>query len=102
MANTVRSDDRIRSVEQQRPVKVKAFDQQIDPGSVSESTRDTFTSLAEWFGEVARTLPQSLAVSSGSESLSYRELEERANRLAHRLRSQGVSRGTVVGLLLTR
>ncbi|MTD22559.1 AMP-binding protein, partial [Pseudomonas sp. CCM 7891] len=39
--------------------------------------------------QVART-PEALAVLHGAQRLSYRELNERANRLAHYLRKQGV------------
>ena len=48
--------------------------------------------------------PDALAVSvsAGAESLSYAELDGRANRLAHCLAARGVSTGTLVGLCVER
>ena len=51
--------------------------------------------------QVART-PERLAVVSEGERLTYRELNERANRLAHHLRSLGVGMETQVVLCLDR
>jgi non-ribosomal peptide synthetase component F len=49
----------------------------------------------------ART-PDALAVSGGGRSLTYRELDEQANRLAHLLRSMGVGLDVPVAVLTTR
>jgi amino acid adenylation domain-containing protein len=46
--------------------------------------------------------PDAIAVQCEGESISYRELEKRANQLAHRLRELGVQRDTLVGLCLER
>src|SRR5437764_8788077 len=54
------------------------------------------------FAEWAQRAPAALAVASANSELSYGQLETRANQLAHRLRSEGVTGGTVVGLFLTR
>ncbi len=43
-----------------------------------------------------------VAVSAGARQLTYRELDERANRLAHYLRSRGVGPDVPVGLVLER
>ncbi|HEX7773782.1 MAG TPA: amino acid adenylation domain-containing protein, partial [Pyrinomonadaceae bacterium] len=51
--------------------------------------------------QVART-PDQVAVISEEEQLSYRELNERANQLAHHLRSLGVKTESPVGILLER
>ncbi|WP_406128545.1 amino acid adenylation domain-containing protein [Streptomyces canus] len=51
--------------------------------------------------QVART-PEMVAVVSGGESVTYRELDTRANRLAHYLVAQGVGAESVVGLCLPR
>ena len=51
--------------------------------------------------QVART-PEAVAMSFEDRSMTYRELEEAANRLAHLLAGQGVGPGECVALLLAR
>jgi amino acid adenylation domain-containing protein len=46
--------------------------------------------------------PDAIAVVGGDEAVTYRELDRRANRLAHRLRALGVTRETLVGTCLHR
>ncbi|CAM5658952.1 non-ribosomal peptide synthetase [Streptomyces atroolivaceus] len=51
--------------------------------------------------QVART-PDAVAVSCAGRSLSYTELDARANQLAHRLATTGAGPGTPVGVFLER
>jgi len=51
--------------------------------------------------QVART-PEAVALSCEGQSLTYREVEEAANRLAHLLAGQGAGPGECVALLLER
>ncbi len=51
--------------------------------------------------QVART-PEAVAVTFEGRSMTYRELDEAANRLAHLLAGQGVGPGDVVAVLLER
>ena len=51
--------------------------------------------------QVARS-PEAVALTAGDTRLTYRELNERANRLAHYLRARGVGPDTLVGLCLER
>jgi amino acid adenylation domain-containing protein len=46
--------------------------------------------------------PRRTALRSGTETVTYGELEFRANRLANLLRSRGIGRGALVGLCLER
>ncbi len=46
--------------------------------------------------------PEAVAVSYGAKQISYRELNTRANQLAHYLRRRGVGPGARVGVLLER
>ena len=50
----------------------------------------------------AKTRPDAIAITAGNDSLTYRELNERANRLARYLRKHGVAPEQVVGLRLGR
>jgi amino acid adenylation domain-containing protein len=60
------------------------------------------TSIQEAFGGQLERAPDALAVSAGALGLTYRELDERANRLAHRLRGLGVGAEIPVAVLLER
>ena len=51
---------------------------------------------------LAATTPSTVAISAGGQSLTYRELNARANHLATRLRSLGAGPGTFVGIGLDR
>ncbi|HWS93644.1 MAG TPA: condensation domain-containing protein, partial [Mycobacterium sp.] len=54
-----------------------------------------------WAAQVART-PQAVALTFEGRSMTYRELEEAANRLAHLLAGCGAGPGACVALLLSR
>ncbi len=54
------------------------------------------------FEAQARDTPDNVAVVYGEQSLSYRELDRRANQLAHRLRSLGVAPEVPVGICMER
>ena len=65
------------------------------------SPRKTRTfNLADLFEVVATTVPERTAFICGDQRLSYRELDERATRLASALRARGVRRGDNVGIQL--
>jgi amino acid adenylation domain-containing protein len=58
--------------------------------------------LSEMFEEQVERDPNAIAVESPGDSLTYRQLNNRAERLAQRLRSVGVGRDEVVAVLLER
>ncbi len=60
------------------------------------------SSIAEQFELQVEKRPEATALVSGSERLSYRELNERANQLAHYLKEQGVGADVVVGVCQER
>ena len=58
--------------------------------------------VAELFEERARECPGAVAVVFGERSLTYEELNVRANRLAHHLKGLGVGPSTLVAVCLER
>src|SRR5437660_11770972 len=50
----------------------------------------------------AALTPDAVAVAAPSDRLTYQELDQRSNQLAHCLRSVGVHPGSVVGLCVER
>ncbi|MCV7153385.1 condensation domain-containing protein, partial [Mycolicibacterium pyrenivorans] len=59
-------------------------------------------SVPELFAEQVARVPEAVAVTFEGRSLTYRELDETANRLAHLLVERGVGAGQCVALLLER
>ena len=60
------------------------------------------STIAELFSQQAARTPDATAVVAGTSSLSYRELDERSNRLARHLQSLGVRPETLVGIAMGR
>jgi amino acid adenylation domain-containing protein len=58
--------------------------------------------IHELFEAQADRTPDKLAVVLGSRRLTYRELNQRANQLAHFLRGEGVQPGVLVGICVDR
>ncbi|MET9447111.1 amino acid adenylation domain-containing protein [Streptomyces cinerochromogenes] len=58
--------------------------------------------LADLFEEQVRLRPDAVAVEHGTRTLTYAEVNARANRVAHYLRAQGVGPDTLVGLCAER
>lgn len=58
--------------------------------------------LAEYFEQSCDRRPQETAVIYGSSQLTYQELDQRANRLAHFLITRGFGKGEPIGILLER
>ncbi|MFD6563052.1 amino acid adenylation domain-containing protein [Micromonospora profundi] len=56
----------------------------------------------ELFEQQARRTPDALAVVGPREQLTYQELNERSNQLAHQLRADGTAVGSVVGIYARR
>jgi amino acid adenylation domain-containing protein len=60
------------------------------------------STIADLFSRQAARTPDATAVAAGNCSLSYRELNERSNRLARHLQSLGVKPDTLVGIAIGR
>ncbi|WP_413206152.1 amino acid adenylation domain-containing protein [Rhodospirillum sp. A1_3_36] len=63
---------------------------------------DLSRTLPDRFEEQVRRTPDRVAVAFGEAQLTFRALNRRANRLAHRLRAMGVTAGAIVGLYAER
>lgn len=74
---------------------------QIDLARGPDTPRPAWT-LVSRFEEHVRQSPESVAVWCGNRSLSYRELNDRSNRVAHLLAAHGVGRDQPVGLCMPR
>ncbi|MEV0280722.1 amino acid adenylation domain-containing protein [Streptomyces sp. NPDC050610] len=75
------------------------------PLDADPTTTQPPTPAACWheaFEQQARTTPDAPAVQGPHETLTYRELDERANALAHQLRRQGARPGTVAAVVMER
>jgi non-ribosomal peptide synthetase component F len=70
----------------------------------SADTRADFPQLCahELFERQAARNPEAVAVVFGDRQVSYRELNERANRVAHHLRKHGIGPDVLVGVCLNR
>ncbi|NRD67016.1 amino acid adenylation domain-containing protein, partial [Corallococcus exiguus] len=66
----------------------------------AEYARDA--TIPQLFEAQAKRTPNAVAVVSGKQRLTYRELEAKANQLAHRLRKLGVGPESRVGLCVER
>ena len=58
--------------------------------------------VSELFYECAHSVPDEIALVAGKQVLSYAQLDERVNAMAHELRKRGVMRGSIVGIIIGR
>src|SRR5690606_15723512 len=58
--------------------------------------------ITELFEEQAERTPDNIAITYEDKQLTYRELNEKSNQLAHVLRDKGVKPDDIVGLLVER
>uniref|UniRef100_UPI00389A4693 non-ribosomal peptide synthetase n=1 Tax=Tumebacillus lacus TaxID=2995335 RepID=UPI00389A4693 len=63
---------------------------------------DLEKNLHQWIEEQVDATPDAVAVVFGEETLTYRELDRQANRLAHQLVKQGVQANDLVGVSMER
>ncbi len=59
-------------------------------------------SIHQLFEEQVRQRPKAIAVKFANQDLSYQQLNQRANQLAHYLQTRGVKPGVLVGICLER
>ncbi len=71
-------------------------------GGRSERNPPTTGCIHDWFEQQAARTPEAVAVISGAEQLTYRELSLQSNRLANRLRAMGIGPEVLTGICLDR
>jgi amino acid adenylation domain-containing protein len=86
---------RLHLIDSAQRARLLAHDTQAPAG-------DATTAVHHRFEEQARRTPERPAVTGPGGTLSYGELNERANRLAHHLRDCGVAPGVAVGMCMER
>src|SRR5438270_9055758 len=84
------------------PATAAAFRSTIDTSLPRNVTRSNLVAVALNIADLAEhaidAVPDRVALICGDETLTYAELEEKANRLAHYLLDQGVKKDDKVGL----
>ncbi|UKY53399.1 amino acid adenylation domain-containing protein [Streptomyces inhibens] len=76
--------------------------QQLDEWSAGETVASPGLCAQRLFEEHAELSPDAPAVTFGSQVLTYRQLDERANQMAHLLQEHGIGPESRVGLCLDR
>jgi amino acid adenylation domain-containing protein len=77
-------------------------EQQLNEWNATTVEYPANTCLHEMFEEQVERTPDQIAVVYDEQQVSYAELNERANQLAHYLRQQGVGAEVLVGILMER
>jgi amino acid adenylation domain-containing protein len=70
--------------------------------AASRSGKPSTLGVPDFVQRQAALTPDAVAVTAGSHRLTYQQLDQRSNQLAHYLRRAGVNPGSVVGLCLER
>jgi polyketide synthase PksJ len=69
---------------------------------VAHASKDQYVSLCHLIERAARHAPDAVAIVCKGQTLTYKELGDKANQIAAKLRSVGVTRNSLVGLHLDR
>lgn len=77
-------------------------DRQEDAGAASTQATVEWTGFVQEVERQAARTPDAAAIQFGAETVTYAELNERANRLAHSLRAKGVGPERIVALMASR
>ncbi|SEG59360.1 non-ribosomal peptide synthetase [Paenibacillus sp. UNC499MF] len=77
-------------------------DRQGDAAAASAQTTAEWTGFVQEVERQAARTPDAAAIQFGAETVTYAELNERANRLAHSLRAKGVGPERIVALMASR
>lgn len=76
--------------------------QEGNAGTASAQATTAWTGFVQEVEHQAARTPDAVAIHFGTETVTYAELNERANRLAHTLRAKGVGPERIVALMASR
>ncbi|MBD2813407.1 amino acid adenylation domain-containing protein, partial [Xenorhabdus sp. Flor] len=74
----------------------------LETWNTTETLYPAALCIHQWFEQQAEKTPQATALIAGDQTLSYSELNRRANQLAHQLIGQGICPGDHIVLLFER
>ncbi len=74
----------------------------LESWNATEAAYQEAKTIQQLFEEQAERTPGATAIVFEQQRVSYAELNERANRLAHTLRADGIGKDTIVGLMTER
>ncbi len=81
---------------------INNFQQQLEGWTVTESPYPHQATIHQLFEGYAAQTPQATALLFGEETITYNQLNQQANQLAHYLQQQGVGPEVLVGVFLER
>lgn len=84
------------------PLLTHDDEDQLREFNATERPHDPGITLADLFTKHMQDYPEAVAVELGEDTLTYRQLNERANTLAHALRNCGVKTGVAVAISMER
>ncbi|MDB9526778.1 amino acid adenylation domain-containing protein, partial [Oscillatoria sp. CS-180] len=84
------------------PMLAKGERKQLGQWNQTQVDYPSHCCLHQLFEQQVEKTPQATALITNDQSLSYQDLNTRANQLAHYLQSQGVSSETLVGICMER
>ncbi|MEV5687391.1 amino acid adenylation domain-containing protein [Streptomyces sp. NPDC052164] len=97
-----RTGDRVRRLPGGQPAHLGRVDGRTEPGDSPDASDTPARPLLDLFEERAGSAPDATALVFGEDSVSYAELDARANRLAHLLAAKGAGPETVIASALDR
>ncbi|WP_264936337.1 condensation domain-containing protein, partial [Paenibacillus sp. LS1] len=90
------------SMDQIRLIDENEMDVILNQFNATDTVYPSDRSVVELFHSQTALTPDQLAVVSGEEQMTYRELEQRSSQLAEQLRLAGVEHGEYVGIMAER
>jgi amino acid adenylation domain-containing protein len=95
-------DDSGRDVTRMPLLGAAELQQQLEDWNATAREYSRDACVPDLLTPVVRQSPRRTAVICGGQQISYRKLNDRANRLAHYLRKRGLRAGSLVGVFLPR